>query len=69
MSSHVCQGSRNGENMDGTMERTMLMRTQASSENELSSSIVHRKQVKPIVIDGLEDIYSVTLLVDPGSTS
>ena len=42
----------------------MLMRTQESSEISSSSSIVHREEAKPIVIDGRDVIHSVAFLVD-----
>jgi len=44
----------------------MLMRRQEPSdpENDSSSSIVHRKEAKPIVIDGREDMNSVAVLAD-----
>jgi len=45
----------------GWVERTMLMRTQESSE---SSSIVHQQKARPIVIDGQDEIYSVVVLAD-----
>jgi len=48
----------------GTIERTTLTRTQEPSEHEPSSSIDHRKEAEPIVIDGGEDIYSIALLAD-----
>jgi len=48
--------------------RTLLMRTQESSEhtaqNSSASSIVQRKEAKPIIIDGRDDIYSVAVLPD-----
>ena len=68
MTSNVLQRSGNGEHVGGAIERTMLKRSQASSENEPtgeSSSIrVHQEEAEPIVIDGQEDIYSVALLAD-----
>ena len=48
----------------GTIERTMLMRRQASGENDPSSGIVHQKEAKPIIIDGQFNIYSVAVLAD-----
>ena len=48
----------------GRVERTMLTRTQGSNENDPSSSTVHRKGAKSIVIDGRDDVYSVAVLVD-----
>jgi len=43
-------------------ERTLLMRTQESSEGTSSSSIAHRKEGKPIVIGASHEIPSVALL-------
>jgi len=48
----------------GRVERTMLMRTQESSEDEHSSSIADRKEAGPVAIDGRNDIYSVAVLAD-----
>jgi len=48
----------------GLVEMTMLTRTQESGKSSSSSSIVHQKETKPIVIDGREDIYSVAALAD-----
>ena len=48
----------------GRVERAMLMRTQESGENSSSSSIVHRKEAKPVEIDGQDYIYSVVVLAD-----
>ena len=47
-----------------TIERTMLTRTQESSENSSPSTIVHQKEAKPIVIDCQKSIYSVAVLTD-----
>ncbi|KAI9571086.1 WD40-repeat-containing domain protein [Boletus coccyginus] len=46
------------------VERTMLMRTQESSEISSPSSTVHREEAQPIVIDGRDYIYSLAVLVD-----
>jgi len=50
----------------GLVERTLLMRTQEPSEKASSStgSIVHRKDAKPIVIDGRDEIHAVAVFVD-----
>ena len=40
------------------------MRRQVSGENDPSSSIVHQKEAKPIIIDGQFNIYSVAVLAD-----
>jgi len=48
----------------GRVERTMLMRTQESSEISSPSSIIHRKEEKPIVINGRDAIRSVAILAD-----
>ena len=52
-----------GERMvsTGRVERTVLMRTQESSD---SSSIVHQQEAEPIVIDGRDKIHSIAVLVD-----
>jgi len=42
----------------------MLMRTQVSGENGSASSIVHRKEEEPIIIDFPDVIFSVAFLVD-----
>ena len=42
----------------------MLMRTQESSENRSPLGIVHRRKAEPIVIDGRDNILSVTLLAE-----
>jgi len=46
------------------VERMLLKRTQEPSPNSSSSSIVHRKEAKPIVIDGRSKIASVAFLAD-----
>jgi len=56
-----------GEGMVSTgrpIERTMLTRTQESTDNDTSSSIVYRKESEPIIIDGQDDIFSVAVLAD-----
>jgi len=46
----------------GLVERTLLTRTQESSEISSSSSVVHRPEAKPIVIDGQYHIYSIAVV-------
>ena len=42
----------------------MLIKAQEPSQNDPSSSIVHRKEAEPIIIDSLDAILSVAVLAD-----
>lgn len=59
--SEIRQRTKDGERMIEIIEWTMLTRTQDSSEK---SSAVQRKQVKPVIIDVRDRVYSVAFLMD-----
>jgi len=64
MSSKEHRESKNGEYVGETMEKTMLMRTQESSENNPYSRIVQRKDAEPIATEDQDTIFPVEVLVD-----
>ena len=55
---------KNGKHLGETYESAILTRAPESNENNTSSRIVRRREVKPIKSDGRDEIWSVAFLVD-----